>query len=395
MLCEHPVCHHGGMSDVIYLIAPAGHPNFGDEFIVSAWLRDIAYRRPRARVILDCHSPGVAAVLHHNMHPDLTVTDTLWRLVNECETAADVATAVADPTRSPRLITGLNLAKSADVVHVLGGGWVTDLWPQHIRVIAAAASIGREGARRVATGQGLHPGHAIAGELEHWWSLFDTVTVRDTPSLEFAPAQAGQDDSWLAAADPLAANGLGHGPEDARLRGTVVAAQSDLLGIPVEELAQRIVRQLREWSTTGDDLAFIECIPGGDWVVWDAMCRLDPELMEGARFVAFDELWAHGLPARAGQTWISTRFHPHLIAAARGARGIAVSAHDGDYYEVKHSSVGSGWPVTTLEEPTRPGEGVADATGRREAATALAEEIYPAGPRERLKRDLKRALSRG
>ncbi|WP_460490890.1 polysaccharide pyruvyl transferase family protein, partial [Corynebacterium nasicanis] len=199
------------MTDVIYLIAPAGHPNFGDEFIVSSWLRELAYRRPRARVILDCHSPGSAAVLHYAAHPDLTVTDTVWRLANQCSSPAEVATAVADPTRLPTLIPGLNLAKSVDVVHVLGGGWVTDLWPQHIRVIAAAASLGRDGARRFATGMGLFPGHGSAGELAHWWSLFDVLTVRDTPSLDFAPALPGEDDSWLAAADPRARGGLGHG----------------------------------------------------------------------------------------------------------------------------------------------------------------------------------------
>jgi len=379
------------MSDVIYLVAPAGHPNFGDEFIVSAWLRELAYRRPRARVILDCHSPGPAAVLHHNVHPDLTVTDTLWRLIAACGTEEEARAAVADPTRVPMLVTGLHLAKSASMVHVLGGGWINDTWPQHTRLIAAVGAL--EG-RKVATGQGLHPGADIADRLD--FSAFDVLTVRDTPSLALAEhALPGPDDSWLAATDPHALNGLGHGPEDARLRGTVVSAQSDLLGIGVEELAARLVRQLRELGTTGDDLAFIECIPHGDWLVWDAMCRLDGQLTAGARFVGFDELWAHGLPARAGQTWLSTRFHPHLIAAARGARGIAVAAHEGDYYRVKHESVGSRWPVSTLEQPTQPGEGVGDAAERRQAALATADRLYPAARRERMRRDLKRALRRG
>ncbi|MDO5669420.1 MAG: polysaccharide pyruvyl transferase family protein [Corynebacterium sp.] len=378
------------MSDVIYLVAPAGFPNFGDEFIVSAWLREIAYRRPRARVILDCHSPGPAAILHHNVHPDLTVTDTLWRLIDACSTEAEVRAAVADPSRVPALVTGLNLAKSAALVHVLGGGWINDTWPQHTRLIAAVGAL--EG-RKVATGQGLHPGTQVAERLD--WSAFELLTVRDTPSLALADALPAPDDSWLAATDPQARHGLGHGPEDARLRGTVVSAQSDLLGIGVDELAGRLVRQLRELGTTGDDLAFVECIPAGDWQVWDAMCRLDPQLTAGARFVGFDELWAHGLPARAGQTWLSTRFHPHLIAAARGARGIAVAAHEGDYYRVKHESVGSGWPVSTLVEPTQPGEGVADAAERRLAAESTAERLYPAARRERWRREAKRVLRRG
>lgn len=66
--------------DVIYLVAPAGHPNFGDEYIAAAWLRTLARRRPRSRVVLDCPNPGLAAVLHADLHPRLTVTDTLFRL---------------------------------------------------------------------------------------------------------------------------------------------------------------------------------------------------------------------------------------------------------------------------------------------------------------------------
>lgn len=390
------------MSTVIYLVAPAGHPNFGDEFIVSAWLRELAHRSPRARVVLDCHSPGIAAVLHHNMHPDLTVTDTLWRLIDVCPTTEETVAAVADPTRVPTLITGLNLARSADIVHVVGGGWINDTWPQHTRIVAAASAIGHGEARRVATGAGLHPGHKVAEELAPWWDAFDLVEVRDAPSLSLVPgALPGLDDAWLAAADPLARHGLGHGPEDARLRGVMVSAQSDLLDVPVEELALRLTRTLRELGATGDDIGFVECIPRGDWVVYEAMRQADPDLMEGARFVGFDELWAHGLPARAGQTWLSTRFHPHLIAAARGAEGIAVVAHQGDYYRVKHDSVGSGWPVDTLEEAGTPavlpgpGFSAEEVTDRQRRAADLAEEIYPAARRDRLRRVLKDGLRRG
>ena len=111
------------------------------------------------------------------------------------------------------------------------------------------------------------------------------------------------------------------------------------------------------------------------------------------RFYPFVHLWDHGLPARAGQRWLSTRFHPHLLAAAAGCWGVAVPVR-GSYYDVKHEALlahGSGW---ALLHPGRDEDAVAvphphaDAAGFGEAATDLAaaklrvaEAIYsPGGP---------------
>ncbi|AGF71748.1 polysaccharide pyruvyl transferase family protein [Corynebacterium halotolerans] len=376
--------------ELIYLVAPSGHPNFGDEFIASAWLRELARRRPRARVVLDCHTPGVAAVLHHRVHPDLTVTDTLWRLAERAETPDDAAAVVADPGRFPELVSGVHLAAHADVVHVLGGGWINDHWPHHTKVVAAAASVGRPQAVRAATGQGLTPATEVAADLAPWWARFDRVDVRDTPSLDVLPAgvdaAVSGDDAWLYAADTVVRHGLGQGTADARDRDFVLCAQSDLLGVPVEQLAQWLLDALRALGATGPRLAVVECIPRGDAVVWDHMRRLDPHLCAGAHFVAFDELWTHGLPARPGQTWVTTRYHPHLIAAARGARGIAVVAHEGPYYQVKHEAVGSSWPVVAVtgssgtEVPAAgPGFTEGQLRERSELARAVADRIYPVG----------------
>ena len=81
----------------------------------------------------------------------------------------------------------------------------------------------------------------------------------------------------------------------------------------------------------------------------------------GARFYPFVDVWAKGLPVSAGQTWISTSFHPHMIAAAAGATGVAISISP-DYYATKHRSLidlGSGW--TLVEDlgkvPDRPTSG--------------------------------------
>ncbi len=70
-------------------------------------------------------------------------------------------------------------------------------------------------------------------------------------------------------------------------------------------------------------------------------------------FYSFGRLWQEGLPAREGQSWLSTRFHFHLLAAAAGARG-AVIELDPAYYGVKHGSLrdlGTGWAHLASLDP--------------------------------------------
>lgn len=402
-----------GGDTIIYLVAPAGYPNFGDEYIAAAWLRTLARRRPTARVILDCPTPGSAAVLHHGLHPRLTVTDTLFRVVDLAREHAEpgprhwddvIARArdiMRDPGLAPRRAAGVRLARGADVVHLLGGGWINDLNPEHAAVAAAAAIAGCDAPApvRAATGQGLAPGDAGAGALADVWNAFDLVETRDEASFGLVGGSAeglevcgGVDDAWLAIGAPdLEDNGLGHGADDARERPIGVCLQGDLLAdvdgeSGDEALARAAVETLRGWGAEGRDITVIEAIPGVDARVWGIVARHAPDLA-GARFVPFEELWDLGLPARPGQRWLTTRFHPHLIAAARGAAGVAVDAHIEGYYTVKQQSVvaaGSGWPVSLLADAHRtpPGPGIpGDAVERnRERKLSVVDRVYPTSP---------------
>lgn len=410
----------------VILVAPSGHPNFGDELIVAAWLRHLARVRPDADVVLDCHTPGTAAVLHRGAHPRLTVTNTLFRLAADAdhdvragltgpvpapgpdgasdpgELARRIAAlaagraAGADPV--PALGPGIALVHRASTIHLVGGGWVTDLWPVHAGVVAAAATAARvAGAALVASGQGLVPGDALAGALAPWWRRFDAVDVRDAASETLVPAgpqvtRTG-DDAWLGPVAVPVDGGMGRGapagpfgpgPDDARARGIVVCAQSDLLSGDADDLAGHLATALRAWGAAGGDIAVVECVPGADRGVWDRIAGMDPALAAGARIVTFLEAWEHGLPARPGQRWLTTRYHPHLIAAARGAAGVAVDAHVGGYYAVKHAAVraaGSGWPVAAPAglagaEPG-PGMGARDAAVAHVAKETVAARFHP------------------
>ena len=168
----------------------------------------------------------------------------------------------------------------------------------------------------------------------------------------------------------------------------VLCLQSDLTGgftadgaHGPEAFAALVRRTLDHWRVPGDRVTVVEGIPGGDRIVFDLL----GDRLAGARFVPFLHLWRHGLPAAGDQTWISTRFHPHLVAAAAGASGIAVVTEP-DYYDVKHASLaaaGSAWTVLTdpAATPDRPAAG--GFTGQAVAAaraqkSAIARWVYPA-----------------
>lgn len=100
---------------------------------------------------------------------------------------------------------------------------------------------------------------------------------------------------------------------------------------------------------------YVEAIPGFDRAAYERLADLIPE----ERFVPFVHVWNHGLPLSDQQTWVTSRFHLHLLAAAARARGIAVGMKKG-YYDVKHESVtalGSGWPLALDEgSPAMPAQ---------------------------------------
>lgn len=455
--------------DVIYLVAPTGHPNFGDEYIAAAWLRTLARRRPRSRVVLDCPNPGMVGVLHAGLHPRLTVTDTLFRLAEAARHGipegdrhwADAARRAEEAAAghhvlgavAPHLEAGLGLLRSASTIHALGGGWVNDIWPDKSVVLAAASAVaeqsraargGRGAVRLLATGMGLAPAGLYDESMHRIWPRFDLIDVRDEASESIARTAVGGDgaeasgaatritysgdDAWVVlASGDLEDNGLGAGEgTPGRDRPIVLCLQGDLLAgrdaeggtdesreshesdahsgaeDPVTEasvtedsaaaLADAVIDVLRGWEVdgrpvSGRDIAVVEAIPHVDVRVWHRIEHRAPDLAEGAYVVRFAELWDRGLPARPGQRWLTTRFHPHLIAAARGASGVALDVHVHGYYSVKHGSVvaaGSRWPVVSLDDVAvaEPGPGISDAAVERNRAAkaATVEMSYPAHP---------------
>ncbi|HNP56379.1 MAG TPA: polysaccharide pyruvyl transferase family protein [Gordonia sp. (in: high G+C Gram-positive bacteria)] len=413
--------------EVVYLVAPSGFPNYGDELIAATWLAHLRRTRPRATVVLDCHTPGQASLLLRNANPRAVFTDTLWRLTEHARAVAEreIDDDAVDPARPwewvaaaasslgvvPAHGEGVDLLLRASSLHLVGGGYVNRQWRHHTSLLVAMAAVGRQtGARVFATGQGLLP---LLEEPE-WSALkkalegFDIVDVRDAASREaldgLALREGGRvtasgDDVWLAlpqrrwgdrvidelrrrrGADPLPSGGV------------VLCLQSDLIedftfdgttGVPA--LADYADATLRHWGVPPERVTVIEAIPGHDYTVVKEL----GDRLAGARIVPFLSVWRDGLPIGAGQTWLTTRFHPHLIAAAAGDSGAAVVTKP-DYYGTKHASLvdcGSRWTVadgtSVPDRPTAGGFSPADRSRNVDAKRALARECYPPrSPRRR------------
>ncbi|HEX5017531.1 MAG TPA: polysaccharide pyruvyl transferase family protein, partial [Actinomycetes bacterium] len=179
--------NHSGQP-VVYLIGTSGFPNFGDEFITSAWLRHLAQSMPSAEVWVDSPRPGQSAVLHGDSHPNVRFVDTLYHAVQNApsEAASDCMTFGHDVVGSPGLISreasGVEFFEHVDLVHVMGGGYLVNAWPRNLTLLAAAGAMAeRYGTRTAITGAGLVPADPEAVPLlGKLLADFDVVDVRDS-----------------------------------------------------------------------------------------------------------------------------------------------------------------------------------------------------------------------
>lgn len=365
-------------SRIIYLVGSSGHPNFGDEFIAAAWLKYLAVARPDADVWLDSPQPGMAQVLFEGMHPRLRVTNTLWRLVHDnaefpAEVAAKNIRERVAGFGTPAYDLGILKLREAGSLHLVGGGYVNDTWPHHAGLVVGMRAVSElTGAKLYATGQGLMPALAPAPAETPLLRGFDHVNVRDQASADAHGLELGLDDAFLGITGEIGRNDA---PD-----GLYVCIQSDMADPGRFQAAVELARtEVEAARRRGTKAYYVEAIPGVDHAAYERMADLIPE----TRFIPFSQVWTHGLPLSAQQTWVTSRFHIHLLAAAAGARGIAVGVKKG-YYDVKHESVaalGSGWSLALDGDapamPQQPGSLRDDLPALTARKRAEAGTIYP------------------
>jgi polysaccharide pyruvyl transferase WcaK-like protein len=370
--------------ETIHLVSTAGHPNFGDEFIAAAWLRFLAKQRPSADVVLDCPEPGLAAFLFEGIHPRVKFTNLLWRVSWETmEMDPDEGDAHVDRTvtdlGTPLYDLGLLELRRATTVHLVGGGHITANWMHHGRLVRAARRLAETSdARFVATGLGLMP-PIDPGRIRDDLAACDHATVRDRPSAEMAGVEQGLNDAFL---DLPSLPGFGARTDPTGRPGDVwISLQSDLAAPGAFEATVAAVRSLIESGRfEGRTIRYVESIPGTDHRAYDMLQDLIPP----ENFMPFVRLWKEGFPGGPLQTWITTRFHFHQMAAAVGADGIAIEVND-DYYRTKHESLielGTGFALARvgfdeLPEPASNPDFRLQAGRLHKQKLAEAESLYP------------------
>lgn len=354
-----------------YLIAEPGYPNFGDELIAGEWLRYLAGLRPEAPVFLDCARPGPAAAILRRVHPNLTCVDTVSRMTFEFASverragdSTDLAQRVSrrilaaldDEGAAARYAAGIHILQhEVRGVHFLGGGYMNTMWQENLYRLAVASWAKRHGLTVLGTGLGLTPldDNFKAYVLEST-PFFDQLTVRDEGSYavckEASDVELAPDDCFI--------NGL-EGCYDVNPNSpdVMVCVQTDLVKSP-DELNSHVEGILRAWGVKpGDEIGIVECIPYVDYPIFDWLseagytCKLFPAI----------HLLEHGFPVKpSGQRWISTRYHPHVLASAFGCEGCFVPLGS-EYYRLKHEAalrMGSHWSEAPIgENPPKPGHG--------------------------------------
>lgn len=337
-----------------YLVGEPGYPNFGDELIAGEWLKFLAARYPDVPVVLDCARPGPAAVILRDKHPHVTFTDTLRRLATENPFPYDgpiddisgfVSAALHDDGVAPNYACGIRLLhRGVQAVHMIGGGYMRGDWTSNLSRLSIGPWAREQGIPAVGTGIGLMP---ISGEslryAQRCVAAFQSFTVRDVATYNALRADDNAAAVTGLAPDDCFVNGLEgcYMPAEG-LPDTMLCIQSDFVS-DQSALYARVEQALGHWGVGKDDgIGIVECNPRIDAPIFQ---YLQNHGYTGLRFFPTVELLERGFPARGGQRWISTRYHPHILAAAAGCAGSYISVSP-DYYDVKHEAVlrmGSHW----------------------------------------------------
>lgn len=370
---RHPADDHA-----IYLVSTAGLPNFGDEFLTRGWLDWLAHAHPGVEVWLDCMEPGRAAHLFADTHPRLRVTNTLWQLAHQgdedpIEDEARIRRLVRE-LGSPRIDLGLESLRRVRSIHFLGGGYLNAMWPRNLGMLTAATEVkAMTGAQLYATGQGFLPQSDSTGAwLRQLLDVFDVVEVRDDAGAELLGVSPGIDDAFLAL------EGTRPVMSPHRAPAFMVLLQGDFWEHGRESALLDLAFSVIERHAPDGRFGLVEGMPPDDAWPLAAMRERYPAL----EFYPFARLWKEGLPARPGQTWLTTRFHFHLLAASAGAAGIALNPRPG-YYDAKHGSLielGTGWAFSGLDglpEASSAPDFPAKARDLAARKAALAARLYP------------------
>jgi len=328
---------------MINLLGGAGNSNFGDELIVRAWLDYLQARNPHDAIVVDWagHDHTIRSMNH--ILSEYTKTGNV-----SFENTLD---SLGRLTKKPEFWTsfqrGLNFFErggfsnysqykhihkrfsNVKIMHMHGGGFLNAIWPVHAFKLGLMVAAKRKfDCKIVATGIGLIPFPDVPQNLLRDFrdaiAEFDCFETRDVESFDLlrrycgtiANIFCGLDDTFLL-------------PQT--LRRGESALHVSHFGDPSHHHTQRLLEQLKDhhfsmiyfWACTPEDTNFFQFVR---------------DVFPNATQLSLRDLVLQPLPVSIGDFMVTSRFHPHLLAARLGAIGV-YTTNTSNYYKPKHESI--------------------------------------------------------
>lgn len=342
----------------VLLVGANGGPNFGDESIMRAWIAFIKQARPDVKIycdgwnlnglhkILDCEAEVI--------NPLGSFWGRVWRqkFDNKSVEWLQVEENLYDKEFYGECQEAINILKAHNIsnIHLIGGGYINNIWPQNYMLILLAVLAKRYlKAKIFMTGQGLCPPLSdFADSLTKGFSELDHVDVRDNESAQLLGSSGAVRYSHTGDDALLYFSGAIRPP--VRLlsqKALVLSLQNELFpgNITARDIiSPELVRFCKKFNM--QKIIYVVSMQGD--VFSPDLATISSLNDAGIVFETCDpfELLQNGMPVSQQGLMITSRYHSHFFAALSETPGIALCAND--YYNIKHLSVraaGSQWPI--------------------------------------------------
>lgn len=334
---------------MIYLIGGSGAPNFGDDLILSLWIRfyrDSGYAGP---ILVDCKALPASLKLHGH-HEKVYFSPFIKNLArgrgasfeDYFRSGREFIRNPGPPPMTTRDCIGSAIddrLRFGDVslIHLYGGGYISGVWENSATLVGAASELRRiYRVPCVATGLGVTPfGKLSELEKKLWVEAiedFDLFEVRDFESFNDISSWAGfrknvvhgLDDNFLYPIDALTEEA--QETEEAQLHFSGFSQSFDAFS------DDDLMKKLEPYVEKASKVLFWTC-NRKDLDFRNRLRKLIPSLVD----VGNQRMINEKLPLTRSDFMITSRFHPHMMAARMGIGGCYI-AHS-NFYENKHKSV--------------------------------------------------------
>ncbi len=341
-------------NNMIYLVSGSGAPNYGDELILSMWIRFIQNSRPTENLVVDTHIPANTHRCHELSGP-LIVTDNVWQIAKNVGEKLDFWDAFEVGSnffnqghyKNFSETNFVSVAENITIFHIHGGGFISTRQPKAGFLLGLAQSLSRTFATKIyGTGLGIEPfdlppdKHKVIRQLLDTFSLFecrDTVSAKKLSQVFGSELHmpCGLDDNYL---------------EKLKIHPSALCDREPAMHLsfswPLPKACdEKIFDEINKMRDKYPHVLVWQSYP---WKERETIIRLVRHLGHVQVF-STEELTKNGAPVRPGDFMLTTKFHPHFVAARLGCTGNFIS--NSVYYDVKHESVSSlGSPFSRFED---------------------------------------------